>query len=362
MASTLLVTAYLGSWLLPTPQHDTILPIRDMTTARLSPTATLLQGGRVLIAGGSGNGTSHVRGNSPALASAELFDPKTDKFTSTGSMGSPRSGAIASILPDGRVLVAGGTADASGSASAELYDPKTGRFSPTGSMSRARCFAISVALADGRVLVVGGSCSQDEIDASAEVYDPSTGQFTPTGHLARFWVPSSATLLRDCRVLLAGGRDDTDFERVAFAELYDPATGRFSETGSLLEARDGPAALLPDGRVLLAGGFGKGPDFADLSSAELYDPASGSFRPTGSLVTATFFGQSARLADGSVLFLGRDAEIYDPAAGTFRTTNGGADSFGASVTTLADGRVLVAGGWSEDDYEPALASAFVYTP
>jgi hypothetical protein len=274
-------------------------------------------------------------------------------------MATARSAAIAALLGDGRVLVAGGSDDAS----AELYDPKTGRFSPTGSMSHPRCDALSVVLGDGRVLVVGGSCKQYEVDGSAEVYDPPTGTFTMTGSLLDAWEPTSATVLKDGRVLVAGGYDDTGYQRVAFAELYDPGTGEFSKTGPLLDERDGPGALLPDGRVLVAGGCSNGPDFpVELSSAELYDPASGSFQRTGSMDRASCIGQSARLANGSVLIFGWDTEVYDPTTGTFSETKDGAAFDGASVTPLADGRVLVAGAWSEDDDAPALPWASLYLP
>jgi hypothetical protein len=238
-------------------------------------TATLLDDGRVLVS----------RGDNPLSTDpvpSLLFDPATDTFAATGSMTTARISQTATLLSDGRVLIAGGFGVQGGPlvglASAELYDPETGTFGPTGSMTTARAGQTATVLADGRVLIAGGLSAGHvvtgkEILASAELYDPETGTFSPTGSMTTARDGQTATVLSDGRVLIAGGLNITETTAgpLASAELYDPKTGSFSPTGSMTTARDGQTAtLLSDGRVLIAGGrdlFGN-----SLSSAELYQP------------------------------------------------------------------------------------------
>ena len=249
------------------PATGTFSPTGSMTAARAAHTATLLADGRVLVTGGE-----YLEGtNWGYLSSAELYDPKTGKFSPTGPMGSARWRHSATLLSDGRVLITGGYAGSTLLASAELYDPKTGIFSPTGSMAAALGDHTATALSDGRVLIVG-------TDASAELYDPKTGIFSPTGSMGTAQDGHTATQLSDGRVLIVG----VD----AIAELYDPATGTFSPTGSMTTARRlYTATLLSDGRVLVAGGSTGVELGGDLASAELYDPKTGTFSLTGSLTT-----------------------------------------------------------------------------
>ncbi len=242
------------------PATGTFVATGSMSYPRANNSATLLSDGQVLIAGGNTD------------RSCQLFDPATGKFSPTGSLKTWRDNATATLLQDGRVLVAGGDQGDIGPgqlmlASAEIYDPATGRFSPTGSMAAARTHHTATLLPDGRVLIAGGYEVDHGLLSSAEIYDPATGRFTPTGSMADARNYATATLLADGRVLIVGGNVGPN----TTAEIYDPASGTFSPTGSLVTERSGSAtALLHDGRVLVVGGSHE--QIGALTSAEVYWP------------------------------------------------------------------------------------------
>ena len=353
----------------PTPKPDPVAQTGPLGDGRQIHTSTVLADGRVLVAGG------YALGDGP-LASASLFDPATNTFSPTRSLAEARGEQSSTLLPDGRVLIAGGGIAGwvfSGTflASGELYDPETGTFSATGSMTTPREAHTATLLKDGRVLITGGVERQNQSLASAELYDPKTGTFSATGSMgtARAW--HTATLLSDGRVLVTGGWPAgwSSTSVLASAEIYDPKTGRFTATGPMIGERTFHAAtLLADGRVLVTGGMGT---FDDLPSAEIYDPKSGTFTATGDMRVGREYHTATLLADGRVLVAGgggdytnrrfiASAELYDPKAGTFTLTGSMTDArTNHMASLLADGRVLVTGGYGAD---APLASAELFDP
>ena len=162
----------------------------------------------------------------------------TGQWTAAAPMSQARSGATATRLLDGRVFVAGGVSLAGGDgsdrfdslASAELYDPATRAWNTTGPMSEARGLHTATLLLDGRVLVAGGNDANRAV-IYAELYDPASGTWTATGPLIAARYGHTAAVLRDGRVLVTGGSDADS--AVTDAELYDPASGSWSVTGDM---------------------------------------------------------------------------------------------------------------------------------
>jgi hypothetical protein len=209
----------------------------------------LLSDGKVLVAGGA-DSQEHI------LQSAELYDPVSETWTATGNLVNARSSHTATLLPNGKVLVAGDNGAAA--QSAELYDPATGSWTVTGNSLSLHSFDMATLLPNGKVLVTG----------IVELYDPASGSWTPTGHFLTDRDSPSATLLPNGKVLVAGGLNNT--VSLTSAELYDPASGTWTVTASLATGRyDHTSTLLTNGKVLVTGGaqFPAIP----LSSAELYD-------------------------------------------------------------------------------------------
>ena len=296
------------------PSSGTFAPTGDMAVAHSNPflqSATLLLDGTVLITGSVSDRPSN----------AEVYDPSTGTFSLAGEM--ITTGGPATLLPDGRVFIAG-------IPTAEIYDPVTGTFAATSAYAGTtdlpgmRPFSVTL-LPDGTVLIVGDAGFATYVERT-EVYDPVTDTFSLMGPLPHRMEPNqfldefSATLLANGKVLLTGGENEWHY--LTYAELYDSSTGTFCITGNMTASRSWhTSTLLPDGTVLITGGFGDGPlglpqDSSALASAELYDPATGSFSATGTMSAGRFGHTATLLQDGTVLIAGAgsstSAELYVP--------------------------------------------------
>jgi N-acetylneuraminic acid mutarotase len=275
-----------------------------LPSGRYNHTATVLADGRVLVAGGS---------DSAPLASARLYDPTTNAWSDAASMSLARHGQAAALLKSGKVLVAGGVGPGADPASvgdytatAEIYDPTANSWSKAASMSTGRFEPTMTVLKDGRVLLAGGVGDIDSTHrgvalASAEIYNPASDSWSDAGAMSAARLGGTATLLANGDVLVAGGFNNTD-GGLATAELFDPSSG-WKATGSLADARDdATATALPSGDVLVAGGDnGAG---AAIASVEVYGAGSGTWHKVASMAGARETAAAALLKDGSVLVAG----------------------------------------------------------
>jgi hypothetical protein len=427
------------------PETGTFTLTGDLGTARAAHTATLLNGGMVLIAGGS---PSDASGEVP-LSSAELYNPASGTFSPTGSLNAARTVASATLLNNGTVLVAGGSGPGSPNlttlTTAEIYDPTAATFSTTGSLNVPHDTQAALLLPNGFVLFAGNYYLPTE-KSPAELYEPAT--FTPPGLQSISVSPASSTVspgayqpyiatgtfatgtqpltsvvwsssdttmaeisndgsnlgtavavgsptaTRPATITATAGtisgavglsirpsgfvqtgsmNEQRNFFQATLlfngqvlvedgqgaigptAELYNPANGEFTFTGNPVTLRNSfyTATLLQNGKVLLVGGVSTtGPEA--ISSAELYDPVAGTFSATGSLNVGRYDHTATLLNSGQVLITGGQtsassfllsAELYDPATGTFTLTGNLNVARGQhSATLLNDGTVLIAGG------------------
>jgi hypothetical protein len=249
-----------------------------MQNGRNQHSATLLSNGKVLLAAGSTD-TSPLR-------TAELFDPVANSFTLTGAMKTARKSHTATLLSSNLVMVAGGKSATGYLKSAEIYDPGTGTFRTIASLNTVRALDTATLLNDQTTLIVGGvSTGGDETD-TCELFNPVTETFSYTGLTNQKRKRHRADLLSDGTVLITGGNVLANSQgggdrETDTAEVYNPTTKIWTSVQKMHAARsEHEATLLADGTVLVAGGTFT-PDPGDI-----YQPASRSFTAVGPMVQA----------------------------------------------------------------------------
>ncbi|HZR10159.1 MAG TPA: kelch repeat-containing protein [Myxococcales bacterium] len=359
--------------------RDRIRALAAAPVGQTSHVAVALPGGRAIVMGGNTTATSHV----PDSTLTQIFDAATEHFTPGPdlpfSAEAPRTTATA-LTGGGFVLVGAGTnagVGALGSVITARFDPSAATFTRVGDAVTAGIPLRTVSsLSDGGALLTGG------LTANVDRFDAASGQWRAAGPIQQIRALHTTTLLRDGRVLIAGGvgccslTDPSRVSELNTAEIYDPASDAFTPTGSMGAARaEHAAALLPDGRVLIAGGNTQDDEATSPPlGTEIFDPASGRFTSAGDLQAPRDSHAAVTLTDGRVLVIGgrvpaeisgkqgvgiSSTEIFDPATGMWAPgPTLDAAFYGATITMLSNGKVLVFGGQDVDGFPQSATALF----
>jgi Galactose oxidase, central domain len=357
--------------------------IRRLAPAPIAQTthlAAALPDGRALVMGGN----TSVSLNVPDSTLTQVFDPATETFAPGPDLkltvAAKEFTSVAQLSGGGFLLAGAGVNAGAGGATSvatQMFDGAAGSFTRVGdAVTTGVADRTATPLADGGVLLTGGLT----LSRVADRYDAASARWRAAGEITQLRAAHTATLLRDGRVLLAGGLTCCQEPNPSpqffadTAEVYDPASDTFTATGTLGAARGlHAAALLPDGRVLLTGGDGNDPGHPPLST-EIYDPATGQFSPAGDLQAARDSHAAVALTDGRVLVIGGEVppgvagsvgvgvlstEIFDPATGRWSAGPVLDPAFyAATVTLLANGKVLVFGGEDPGGFPQSAAALF----
>jgi N-acetylneuraminic acid mutarotase len=327
----------------------------NLQVMRESHTAVLLNDGRVMfIGGGDGN---------KSVDSVEIYNPADQTTQFTGSLAMGAGASSGTLLNDGRVLVIGGyNSTYQWLSRAEIYTPSLGTWEEVSPMFSHGTSHTATKLRDGRVLVVGGCYGSGLHSDSVEIFDPTTNTWEATASLSRKRCGHTATLLADGQVLIVGGDGHTGFGFENSAEIYDPTNRTWKTTGSMAQTRTlHQATLLADGRVLVVGGMkaDNGRNIP-LNTAEVYNPSTGLWSSAGSMSQSRILHTVTLLPNGKVLVIGgmnsyegpaesylSSVEVYDPTNNQWQQVAPlSVPRRSHTATLLEDGRVLVAGGWT----------------
>lgn len=340
---------------------------------RMRHAAVRLDDGQVLVVGGSGR----LATSGGAHDTLERYNPATETWAVVATMAVRRNLESVHRLPDGRVLIVGGDDGPTVHATCEIWDPASpSAVSTTGSMGSARWGHAHATLSDGSVLVVGGMSTNTGVVtpmSSVERYDPTGGTWSGKAPMTHARQNTATVLLADGTVLVTGGDlgHGNGFAGTKTCQRYNPATDTWSSssTEDLLAPRSGHAAVrLLDGRVLVIGG-GKNATGAYIFSTEIFDPSAGTWSAAGTIGAGGDKPTLTLLADGRVLAAGgyagvwlAAADLFDPATGTWTSLPPMlTPRSSATATLLADGRVLLAGGSHSATYPHWTAACELFS-
>jgi len=362
--------------------HGRWIAAADISHPRHRHTATLLKDGRVLVAGGADD-----KWGESTLATCEIYDPATGQWSQAASMSTPRNSHTATLLKDGRVLVAGGYGGAGyATSTCEIYDPVSDRWTTIAPMLTQRFRHQMILLNDDSVLVVGGrrgNIDRNDVQdvwsplASCEIYSISADKWTAAGAMNQIRVEFGIGLLPDGRVLVAGGIDKLDVVgqaghpsiTTASCEIYDPVTNKWSYTDAFQSARNFVRLIGLDNNEILSVGGGFATDA--LRSCEIFTGEMDLWRSTGDLNEPRFVAEAVRLPNGDIMTVGgwnkvwssqtASAELYDVSTGRWAALPSMATERGWHTATLLNtGEILVVGGTSQAN--EALKSCEIYQP
>ncbi|WII70535.1 kelch repeat-containing protein [Bdellovibrio sp. 22V] len=309
-----------------------LLRVQYPQIARVLNTSTTLPNGKILVAGGALN-----RSTTPtnlALSSAEIYDPETGVWSQAASLPQERLSHTATLLQNGKVLFIGGAINnvitTACLATASLYDPSTDTWSSAASLTTGRCFHTATLLPDGRVMVAGGR-TENSISlvtanyiSSVEIYNPTTNTWASAASMTAQRANHSAIVLKSGKVFIVGGRNTSTLVTTA---LYTPSSNTWAAGPSLTKSRkDHTTTLLPDGKVVIIGGMD---NLTLLADTTVYDPTAGAVGSFSNgpampavrkLHTATLVGNRVFVVGGgSDTSTYQDTMIYDPAANQWET-------------------------------------------
>jgi hypothetical protein len=282
----------------PLAGATTVLP--DVRIGRMWHTLTTLHDDRVLVAGG----VERVGTGLTTLGVTEIFDPHTRSWQTAAPLRRPRSDHAAALLPDGRVLVAGGHDGPQPLSSVEIYDPATDDWTTVAPMPTQRWVFSMATLPDGRVLVAGGFEQPGLQTDTSLLYDPIQDRWDAGPHLQSERANHTALTLRGGDVLLIGGQRAA----ASSAERYDVRLGVFVPAGTLVKPRMyAQAAERSDGTVLLIGGLLRpesGDGFVPNAYVEAWDPVTNIWTEQADAPNMSAGGYAALVGDAICVFGG----------------------------------------------------------